>query len=107
VLEDATVPRSQIPAMIKALGGSRQVQAAIGTFGHAGDGNLHPTILTDKRDKEEWHRVELSHRRDLRRGPVPGRHPVRRARHRPGQVQMAGEGNFQGATIYSRRLKRP
>ncbi len=31
---------------------------AIGTFGHAGDGNLHPTILTDKRDQAEWHKVE-------------------------------------------------
>jgi glycolate oxidase len=30
----------------------------IGTFGHAGDGNLHPTILTDERDKEEMVRVE-------------------------------------------------
>jgi len=30
----------------------------IGTFGHAGDGNLHPTILTDKRDKAEWKKVE-------------------------------------------------
>jgi glycolate oxidase len=30
----------------------------IGTFGHAGDGNLHPTILTDRRDKQEWQKVE-------------------------------------------------
>ena len=30
----------------------------IGSFGHAGDGNLHPTILTDRRDKEEFKRVE-------------------------------------------------
>ena len=30
----------------------------IGTFGHAGDGNLHPSILCDKRDKEEFSRVE-------------------------------------------------
>jgi glycolate oxidase len=29
----------------------------IGTFGHAGDGNLHPTILTDSRDEEEMERV--------------------------------------------------
>ncbi|MEE9564556.1 MAG: FAD-linked oxidase C-terminal domain-containing protein, partial [Candidatus Hydrothermarchaeaceae archaeon] len=28
------------------------------TFGHAGDGNLHPTILTDERDAEEMERVE-------------------------------------------------
>ncbi len=59
VLEDATVPRSKIPAMVKAVGEiSREYRLSIGTFGHAGDGNLHPTILTDKRDKAEWERVE-------------------------------------------------
>jgi glycolate oxidase len=59
VLEDATVPRSKIPDMVKALqeiGAKYKID--IGTFGHAGDGNLHPTILTDKRNKQEWHRVE-------------------------------------------------
>jgi glycolate oxidase len=30
----------------------------VGTFGHLGDGNLHPTFLTDERDHEEMHRVE-------------------------------------------------
>ncbi|MEA4901472.1 FAD-binding oxidoreductase [Desulfitobacterium sp.] len=59
VLEDATVPRSKIPAMIKAI---RQIaekyDLTIGTFGHAGDGNLHPTILTDARNSEEMERVE-------------------------------------------------
>ncbi|MBF8247868.1 MAG: glcD, partial [Bacteroidetes bacterium] len=29
-----------------------------GNFGHAGDGNLHPTCLTDERDKDEIHRAE-------------------------------------------------
>jgi glycolate oxidase len=61
VLEDATVPRSKIPEMIQALEEiSRRFDLTIGTFGHAGDGNLHPTILTDKRNKEEWHRVEAA-----------------------------------------------
>ncbi len=61
VLEDATVPRSQIPAMIQALEAiSRKYNLPIGTFGHAGDGNLHPTILTDRRNKEEWARVEAA-----------------------------------------------
>lgn len=59
VLEDATVPRSKIPDMIKAI---RQIATKydllIGTFGHAGDGNLHPTILTDENDHEEMERVE-------------------------------------------------
>jgi glycolate oxidase len=59
ILEDATVPRSRIPAMVRAIADiSREYDLSIGTFGHAGDGNLHPTILTDKRNEEEWQRVE-------------------------------------------------
>lgn len=61
VLEDATVPRSRIPAMVKAIQAiSAKYGISIGTFGHAGDGNLHPTILTDRRDKAEWEKVEAA-----------------------------------------------
>jgi len=61
VLEDATVPRSKIPAMMGALAKiAKKYDLTIGTFGHAGDGNMHPTILTDKRDKTEWHKVEAA-----------------------------------------------
>ncbi|MDX9871523.1 MAG: FAD-linked oxidase C-terminal domain-containing protein [Clostridia bacterium] len=59
ILEDATVPRSKVPEMILAL---KEIAAkydlTIGTFGHAGDGNLHPTILTDEADKAEMAKVE-------------------------------------------------
>lgn len=59
VLEDATVPRSQIPAMVAAINDiAKKYDLSIGTFGHAGDGNLHPTILCDRRDAKEFHRVE-------------------------------------------------
>ena len=59
VLEDATVPRSQIPKMVDALNKiAAKYKVEMGTFGHAGDGNLHPTILCDKRDTEEFKRVE-------------------------------------------------
>lgn len=58
VLEDATVPRSKITEMLMALEDiAKKYNLDIGTFGHAGDGNLHPTILTDARDKEEMKRV--------------------------------------------------
>ena len=61
VLEDVTVPRSRIPDMVKALQQiAKDFKIDIGTFGHAGDGNLHPTILTDKRDVKEWKRVEMA-----------------------------------------------
>lgn len=58
VLEDATVPRSRLTDMLVALQGiAQKYNLQIGTFGHAGDGNLHPTILTDARDAEEMKRV--------------------------------------------------
>lgn len=58
VLEDATVPRSRIPDMLVRLEElAEKYDLQIGTFGHAGDGNLHPTILTDARDEEEMTRV--------------------------------------------------
>jgi glycolate oxidase len=34
----------------------------LATFGHFGDGNLHPTFLTNERDADEMHRVELAMR---------------------------------------------
>jgi glycolate oxidase len=58
VLEDATVPRSKLPAFLQALEEiKKKHNVTIGTFGHAGDGNLHPTILCDKRDAAEMERV--------------------------------------------------
>jgi glycolate oxidase len=59
ILEDATVPRSEIANMVKAINDiSKKYNIDICTFGHAGDGNLHPTCLTDARDHEEMERVE-------------------------------------------------
>ncbi|HRU55333.1 MAG TPA: FAD-linked oxidase C-terminal domain-containing protein, partial [Candidatus Sumerlaeia bacterium] len=59
ILEDATVPRSRIPDMVRGVNEiAKKYNIRIGNFGHAGDGNLHPTILTDERDKEEFARVE-------------------------------------------------
>ncbi len=58
VLEDATVPRTKIPQFLQALEEIKQKYGVtIGTFGHAGDGNLHPTILCDRRDSAEMQRV--------------------------------------------------
>lgn len=63
ILEDATVPRSELARMIAFIQevGQRH-QLRIGTFGHMGDGNLHPTFLTDERNADEMHRVELAMR---------------------------------------------
>ena len=61
ILEDATVPRSEIAKMVRAVQDiARKYDVQISTFGHAGDGNLHPTCLTDVRNKEEMERVEMA-----------------------------------------------
>jgi len=59
ILEDATVPRSELARMIRFVNEvAAKYKLRIGTFGHMGDGNLHPTFLTDERNHEEMHRVE-------------------------------------------------
>jgi len=59
ILEDATVPRSELPKMIRFIEGvAKRHNLRIGTFGHMGDGNLHPTFLTDERNHQEMQRVE-------------------------------------------------
>lgn len=59
ILEDATVPRSELAKMIRFVAATaKKYELRVGTFGHMGDGNLHPTFLTDERNKEEMHRVE-------------------------------------------------
>ena len=57
--EDITVPRSTIPEVVQRLRQiSKKYELPIVIFGHAGDGNLHPNILFDKRQPEQWAKVE-------------------------------------------------
>lgn len=59
--EDATVPVSKVPTMIKgirAILDKHSIKA--GVLAHAGDGNMHPVITADARDKEEMERVEAA-----------------------------------------------
>ncbi|TLS37873.1 FAD-binding oxidoreductase [Pseudalkalibacillus caeni] len=59
--EDATVPVSQIPAMIKRLKTiGEKYNVPLVVFGHAGDGNLHPNLLLDKEDAGQLERAELA-----------------------------------------------
>ncbi|MDF1581449.1 MAG: FAD-linked oxidase C-terminal domain-containing protein [Desulfuromonadales bacterium] len=58
LLEDATVPRSRLAETfgeIERL--TEKYRLTVGTFGHAGDGNLHPTVLCDERDPDEMSRA--------------------------------------------------
>lgn len=51
LLDDVAVPIARIPELLAAV---ERIAAAhgvvIGTFGHAGDGNMHPTIVFDETD---------------------------------------------------------
>ena len=59
LLEDITVPRSEIPTMVRRVKEiARKHDLPVVVFGHAGDGNLHPTILFDRRDAAQWARAE-------------------------------------------------
>ena len=61
ILEDATVPRSCIAPMLQVIqAAAAKYNVTIGTFGHAGDGNLHPTCLTDERDQDEIRRAHAA-----------------------------------------------
>jgi len=106
ILEDATVPRSRIPDMVRAI---QEISAAhglaIGTFGHAGDGNLHPTILTDRRNTEEWTRVEkaidaIFDRALALGGTLSGEHGTGIAKSRYLEKETS-----PGTILYSRRIK--
>jgi glycolate oxidase len=52
-MEDVGVPRSRVPELLVAI---ERIAAAHGvrcaTFGHAGDGNLHPNLVFDRDDPD-------------------------------------------------------
>jgi glycolate oxidase len=56
--EDVTVPRGRIPDLIrKCKEIAKKYDLEIVVLGHAGDGNLHPAILTDIKNKEHYDRA--------------------------------------------------
>ena len=56
--QDGVVPRTRIPATLRFIDEvGKKYGFRIGNIFHAGDGNLHPIILYDLRDREEVERV--------------------------------------------------
>ncbi len=52
LLDDIAVPRSNLAeAMVRIQDVAAKHEVTICTFGHAGDGNLHPTIITERGDQ--------------------------------------------------------
>jgi len=100
MLEDVTVPRPRIAEMVATI---EDIAARHGvvcaTFGHAGDGNLHPTIVFDPGDEAaragaERAFDEIFHAALKLDGTITGEHGVGAAKrpwleHRLGADQMA------------------
>lgn len=82
LVQDATVPRSALPrvlARITEIGEEHRLRVA--NVFHAGDGNLHPKILFDRRDPEEVERVERASKEMMQvcveaGGTITGEHGV-------------------------------
>ncbi len=61
VLEDVTVPMGRIADLLRGIKDiSEKHNIMIATYGHAGDGNLHPQILFDGNNPEEVERQEAA-----------------------------------------------
>lgn len=82
LVQDATVPRTRLPevlAKIDEIG--RRYDLKVANVFHAGDGNLHPNLVYDRRDPEETRRVEEASREIMAAcvavgGTITGEHGV-------------------------------
>ncbi|MEO8625294.1 MAG: FAD-linked oxidase C-terminal domain-containing protein, partial [Candidatus Limnocylindrales bacterium] len=58
-MDDVSVPRSKVPDMIDAIARiATDKGMRLGVFGHAGDGNLHPTYILDRDDPTAEARID-------------------------------------------------
>ena len=62
----------------------------VGVFGHAGDGNFHPTFVMDRDDPERGGAHRCRPGRPLRRRAGARRDDLRRARHRRREARLPG-----------------
>lgn len=82
LLEDGVVPRHRLPevmAFVEEVAARHRLP--IGNFFHAGDGNIHPTILFDRRDQDALARARLAATEILEKcvevgGVVSGEHGI-------------------------------
>lgn len=82
MVQDATVPRSALPEVLNRIDEvGRKYDLVLANVFHAGDGNLHPKILFDRRDRELVERVELASKEIMQicvdaGGTITGEHGV-------------------------------
>jgi FAD/FMN-containing dehydrogenase len=81
-VQDAVVPRSKLPGVLAQVYEiAERYQLRVCNMFHAGDGNLHPTIVFDRRDPEQVTKVEHASREMMRAcvdagGTITGEHGV-------------------------------
>src|SRR6266568_3058397 len=81
-LHDGVVPRSRLPQVLSAVGEiAEHYRLPVANVFHAGDGNLHPNILFDLRDRQILHQVESAGQEMLRAvvelgGALSGEHGI-------------------------------
>lgn len=80
--QDGVVPRTRLPEILEFITetGRRHNIRIVNVF-HAGDGNIHPILLFDERDKDQIHRVIEASEEILNRcidlgGSVTGEHGI-------------------------------
>lgn len=82
ILEDVAVPRPRLVEMVEAVAEiTEKLGLACGTFGHAGDGNLHPTLLLERDDKRARQAAEQAVARIFAKaielgGTISGEHGI-------------------------------
>ena len=82
MVQDATVPRTKLPQVLREIDEiGREFDLTLANVFHAGDGNLHPNILFDRRDEQERARVEEASKRIMEvcvraGGTITGEHGV-------------------------------
>lgn len=109
ILEDVTVPRSHLATMVTFIAETaKRHNLSIGTFGHMGDGNLHPTFLTDERDTDEMQRVhhaldEIVDKTLALGGTITGEHGVGVAK-KPWLRKQMGDASFETMRLVKRAL---
>ena len=105
-MEDVGVPRSRVADLLRAIERvAAEHQVTVGTFGHAGDGNLHPTFVWQRDDADAAGRVQAACG-DLYRaaielgGTVTGEHGIGETRRAYLELQVGA-----GAVAVMRSIK--
>jgi glycolate oxidase len=98
-MEDVGVPRSRVPDLLRAIDAiGKKHGVRVATFGHAGDGNLHPNFIFDHGDPRAEELTDLA-RADLYRaaialgGTVTAEHGIGLAR-KDVLVEQIGQDNI-------------